>query len=270
MRTGFIGLGQIGGPMARRLDDPVVYDVSADATAGFTSVAGSVAEVAEASDVISVMVRTDDQVRAVVGELARAARDGSVIAVHSTIAPGTAEAMADDVAGRGIAVVDAPVTGGAIGASEGTLGVMVGGDAGAAERCRPAFEPWSSLFLHVGPVGSATTLKLALNLLIFTSFAAAIEAQSLAETAGIDLRLLTQVVRHSDSITGGPSAIMFRRTTAPVTDDDPVRPILEHTRELGEKDLGLAVRLAADLGVDVPLARLALRDLPARLGVPHR
>ncbi len=87
------------------------------------------------------------------------------------------------------------------------------------------------------------------------------------ERRGLDLRKLARVVRHSDSVTGGPGAIMLRDTTAPLQPVDDWYDVLSHTRDLGEKDLTFALELADDLGLDLPLARLALRDLAAALGV---
>jgi 3-hydroxyisobutyrate dehydrogenase-like beta-hydroxyacid dehydrogenase len=265
--TGFVGLGQIGRPMASRLADPVVFDVRSDATEGFLNVAGSLREVAERADVISVMVLNDAQVHDVVGQMLPVARPGTVIAIHSTISPGTAEGLAARAAE--VHIVDAPVAGGAIGASRGTLAVMVGGDRDAFERCRKVFSSWASVVLHFGPVGAGTRAKLAANLLAFSAMNAAFEAQRLAEAAGIDLVELGKVVRHGDSVTGGVGAIMFRDRTGPLAADDPMRDILVHTRDLGEKDLGLALELGAQLGVELPIARLARANLAAGLGVPH-
>jgi 3-hydroxyisobutyrate dehydrogenase-like beta-hydroxyacid dehydrogenase len=89
--TGFVGLGQIGHPMALRLENPVVFDVRAEATGEFANVARSAAEVAERCDVVSIMVRDDMQVREVADEMTQAAGSGTVLAVHSTISPGVAE-----------------------------------------------------------------------------------------------------------------------------------------------------------------------------------
>ena len=122
--------------------------------------------------------------------------------------------------------------------------------------------------MHMGPVGAGTRAKLARNLLQFAAFTAAAEAQRLAEAAGVDLRKLGRVVRHSDAVTGGPGAIMLRPTTAPLDADDPLQEILEHVRALGEKDLSLALDLGAELGVDLPMARLALASFAAGLGLP--
>ena len=267
MKLGFVGLGQIGRPMAERLDAPVVYDVRDDATQGFADVAASAREVAERADVVSVMVLDDAQVCDVVGEMLPAATPGTVIAIHSTISPKTAESLA--ASGNGVHVVDAPVSGGAMGASSGSLAVMIGGSREAFERCREAFAPLASLIVHAGDVGAGTRMKIARNLITFASFAAAAEAQRLVEAAGLDVVALGDVVRYSDKVTGGPGAIMFRDTTRPATPDDPWFEVLAHTRDLGEKDLSLALDLGRELGVDLPLTELAARRLASGLGVPH-
>jgi 3-hydroxyisobutyrate dehydrogenase-like beta-hydroxyacid dehydrogenase len=259
---GFIGLGQIGGPMAKRCPDALVYDVRPEATAGFDNVASSVAEVGERCDVISVVVRDEKEVRDVLSSLTHS---GRVVAVHSTIAPTTPEEL--DCEADGFDVVDAPVSGGAIGAHDGTLVVMVGGPADVVDRCREPFSAWSSMFVHAGGVGAGTTMKIARNLITFASFVAASEAQRLAEAAGIDLATLGNVVRHSDKVTGGPGAIMFRETTAPVDASDVWHDVLVHTADLGEKELALALVLGEELGVDLPMTKLALERFAKGLGV---
>jgi 3-hydroxyisobutyrate dehydrogenase-like beta-hydroxyacid dehydrogenase len=275
--VGFIGLGQMGAPMAARLASwpggLIVHDTRPEAVAPLADAgakaAGSVAEVATGAGIVSVMVRDDDQVREVVrGAAAAAAGRPVILAVHATIGPDTAAELAAEVAGSGVEVVDAPVSGGFMGAQSGRLAVMVGGSRAAYERCREPFGCWADLIVHLGPVGTGTRAKLARNLLHFAAFTAAAEAQRLAEAAGIDLRKLARVVRHSDAVTGGAGAIMLRPTTAPLDHDDPLREILEHVRALGEKDLSLALELGAGLGVDLPMARLALGSFAAGLGLP--
>ena len=156
-----------------------------------------------------------------------------------------------------------------MGAQDGRLAVMVGGPREAFERCRQPFGHFADLVLHLGPVGAGTKAKLARNLLHFVSFTAAAEAQRLAEAAGLDLRKLAKVVRHSDAVTGGAGSIMLRPTTAPIPDTDPLHDILAHVRDLGCKDLTLALRLGAELGVDLPLAQLALERFGPGLGFPN-
>ncbi|HWB68222.1 MAG TPA: NAD(P)-dependent oxidoreductase [Mycobacteriales bacterium] len=274
--VGFVGLGNIGSAMAKRLLDwpggLVVHDLRAEAVAPFVEAgareAADLDELAAAATVISVVVLDDAQVRDVVGRLAAVAAPGTVVAIHSTIEVDTAPALAAAAAARDVHVLDAPVSGGAMGAAEGRLAVMVGGERAAYERVKPPFGTWAELILHVGPAGAGTATKLARNLLTFAGYAAAAESQRLAEAAGVDLQKLAAIVRHSDGITGGPSAIMVRDRTAALAANDPLRPIFEHTRGLGEKDLALALSLGATLGVDLPFTRLALDALAAGLGVP--
>ncbi|MFG1683958.1 NAD(P)-dependent oxidoreductase [Nonomuraea sp. NPDC049269] len=273
MTYGFAGLGQMGAPMARHLIGLglTVYDTRPEAMAPLVEAgaraAADVGELAAASRFVSVMVRDDDQVHEVVSGLLPAAEPGTVIAVHSTIRPGTAVELAGLAAPYGIEVVDAPVSGGFMGAQAGTLAVMVGGGDDAFARCERPFGAWADLVLHVGPVGAGTRAKLARNLLHFVAFAAAAEAQRLAEASGVSLRKLGRVVRHSDAVTGGPGAIMLRATTAPLGEDDPLYGIMRHVLALGEKDLDLALELARDLGVDTPLAELARDRLADGLGL---
>jgi 3-hydroxyisobutyrate dehydrogenase-like beta-hydroxyacid dehydrogenase len=273
--VGFIGLGNIGGPIAKHLLDwpggLVVHDVRAEATAPFAAagatVAASPGELAAACDVVSVMVLDDQQVRDVVTALLPMARPGTVVAVHSTISVATAVEAAQQAAAYDVEVIDAPVSGGAMGAAEGRLAVMVGGDRAAYERCKEVFRKWAELVLHMGPVGAGTRTKIARNLLTFVGYAAAAESQRIAVAAGIDLRKLSAVVRQSDSLTGGVSAIMFREDTHVLAADDPLRPILEHTHTLGAKDLALAIDLAEELGVAAPFTRLGAQRLAAALGL---
>jgi len=275
--VGFIGLGQIGSPMAGRLVDwpggLVVFDIRPDAASTLVeqgaTLATDVAAVGAAADVVSGMVLDDAQVRSVVADLLSTARAGSVIAIHSTIRPETAEELAATAAGRGVHVIDAPVSGGFVGAHEGTLAVMIGGERDAYELVRDAFARFAAIVVHMGPAGAGTRTKLARNLLHFIAFTGAGEAQRLAEAAGLDLNKLARVVRHSDSVTGGPGAIMLRETTAQLHPGDDWFDILSHTRDLGEKDLSLALDLAGSLGVDLPLGRLALDSFADSLGVPH-
>jgi 3-hydroxyisobutyrate dehydrogenase-like beta-hydroxyacid dehydrogenase len=275
-KLGYIGLGNQGLPMAKRLVEwpggLVVFDVRTDAMTPLAelgaTLADSVADVATA-DVISVTVLNDAQVRDVVSELGAHAKPGTVIAIHSTIEPDTAGELADQLRPKGIHVVDAPVSGGAGAADKGELAVMVGADDEAYELVKPVFKQWASMVVRAGEPGAGTRMKLARNMLTFIGFAAACEAQQLAEAAGIDLQKLGRVVRHSDAQSGGPGAIMVRDDTKPLTPDHFVHDMFVHTRGLAEKDLNLAIALGEVTGVDLPLARIALKNLAAGLGVPH-
>jgi 3-hydroxyisobutyrate dehydrogenase-like beta-hydroxyacid dehydrogenase len=274
MTTGFIGLGNIGGAMASRLDPAElwVHDIRSEACDPYVDKgarAGTLKDLAVECDVISIVVLTDAQVRSVVTQLLESATPGTVIAIHSTIETGTAPELAATASATGVHVLDAPVSGGAIGAADGRLAVMVGGDRTAYETAKPVFLHWAELVLHLGPAGAGTQCKIARNLITFAGFVAAAEANRLAEGSGLDLRKLAAVVKHSDQITGGASAVMIRPTTDPLPADDFLRPIFEHTRTLGEKDLHLALALGAQLGIDLPATAHALTALAAAIGVPH-
>jgi 3-hydroxyisobutyrate dehydrogenase len=277
-RVGFIGLGNIGKPMALRLTKweggLTVFDLApeplAELEAAGARVAGSVAGLAAECGVISIMVNTDDQVRDVIGQVLGAAQPGTALVVHSTISPDLPPRL-EDLGGRhDLLVVDAPVSGGAMGAADGTLAIMVGGTEAAFEAVRGPLGLMGTEVVHCGPIGNGTAAKLARNLLHFVAFTATGEALRLAEAAGIDLQALGRIVRHTDSITGGPGAIMHRDTTAPIPEGDFWGPVFEHVRLIGEKDLSHAIELADRLGVEVPMAHFALDNLSAALGLPKQ
>jgi 3-hydroxyisobutyrate dehydrogenase-like beta-hydroxyacid dehydrogenase len=276
LKLGYIGLGNMGAPMAKRLVDwpggVTVFDVRAEAMTPLAeagaSLADSVVDVA-AADIISVTVLNDQQVRDVVAELADHAKPGTVIAIHSTISPDTAVELAEQLAPQGIHVVDAPVSGGGGAAEKGELAVMVGADREVYERIKPAFKQFASVVVHAGEPGAGTRMKLARNMLTFTSYAAAGEAMKLAAAAGIDLQALGRVVRHTDAQSGGPGAVIVRDNIADLDSDNFLYGPLAHARDLGEKDLSLALALGQTLGVELPLAEFALKKLAAGLGVPH-
>jgi 3-hydroxyisobutyrate dehydrogenase len=278
--VGFIGLGQMGKPMARRLTEwpggLTVHDVSEATTRSFAergvTVAATPAEGAAHAEVISVMVRDDAQVTDVLtGDdgILSTARPGTVVAIHSTVEAQTPPRLAAVAAAHDVHVVDAPVSGGPAGSANGTLAVMVGGPPEAIELVRAPFSCFASLIAHVGPVGAGTQAKLARNLITFATHAAVGEALRLAEAAGLDLQLLGEVVRHSDRVIGGPGVVILRPTTAPIDADDPLLGVFTNTRALGERDLQLALALGEQLGIELPIATLALDTLGAALGVPH-
>jgi len=273
---GYIGLGNMGAPMAKRLVEwpggVTVYDIRTEAMtplveAGAT-LADSVADVA-AADIISVTVLDDAQVRDVVGELAANAKPGTIIAIHSTISDTTAAELAEQLKPQDIHIVDAPVSGGAGAAEKGELATMVGAEREVYEKIKPAFKQWASMVIHAGGPGAGTRMKLARNMLTFTSYAAACEAMKLAEAAGLDLQALGRVVRHTDALTGGPGAIMVRDDMKDLEPEHFLYQPFLHTRGLGEKDLSLALALGEAVSVDLPLARVAYERLAAGLGIPH-
>lgn len=277
LKLGYIGLGNMGAPMATKMTEwpggVTVYDVRTEAMTPLAekgaSLAGSVADIAAAADIIHITVLNDAQVREVVGELTATAKPGTVIAIHSTISDTTAVELAAEHKPQGIHVVDAPVSGGAAAAAKGELATMVGADREVYERIKPAFKHWAAMVIHAGEPGAGTRMKLARNMLTFTSYAAACEAMKLAEAAGLDLQALGRVVRHTDALTGGPGAIMVREDMKDLEPDNFLYQPFLHTRGLGEKDLSLALALGEAVSVDLPLAQQAFERLAAGLGVPH-
>jgi 3-hydroxyisobutyrate dehydrogenase-like beta-hydroxyacid dehydrogenase len=276
LKLGYIGLGNQGAPMAKRLVEwpggLIVFDVRTEAMTPLAELgataAGDVAEVSQA-DVISVTVLNDEQVRQVVGELAEHAKPGTVIAIHSTISDTTAPELAERYAAQGIHIVDAPVSGGDRAAKKGELAVMVGASKEAFALVEKPFSLWASLIVHAGDPGAGTRMKLARNMLHFISFTAACEALKLADAAGVNLQDLGNVVRHSDKQSGGAGMVMFRDDAKPLPPDHFLYQPFTHTAALGQKDLKLALALGEAVGVDLPLAELALQNLAAGLGVPH-
>lgn len=277
VKLGYIGLGNMGAPMATKMTEwsggVTVFDIRTEAMTPLAEkgagLADSVADIAVAADIIHITVLNDAQVREVVGELAAHAKPGTVIAIHSTISDTTAVELAAELKPQDIHIVDAPVSGGAAAAAKGELATMVGAEREVYEKIKPAFKHWAAMVIHAGEPGAGTRMKLARNMLTFTSYAAACEAMKLAEAAGLDLQALGRVVRHTDALTGGPGAIMVREDMKDLEPDNFLYQPFLHTRGLGEKDLSLALALGESVSVDLPLAQLAYERLAAGLGVPH-
>ncbi|HNP57190.1 MAG TPA: NAD(P)-dependent oxidoreductase [Gordonia sp. (in: high G+C Gram-positive bacteria)] len=276
VRLGYVGLGNIGGPMAARLAQwpggLTVFDLSDEAVERLVEAgaarADSLPELAKRADVIGICVVNDAQVHAVVADLLTTAAPGTVITVHSTIGPDTAAELAQVCARHGVQLLDAPISGGAPGAEQGRLAIMFGGPREAYDQVKPAFKLAGDMLVHAGEeVGAGTKMKLARNLLHFISFTATTEASRLAEAAGIDLEKLGRVVRHTDAITGGAGAIMLRKTTAPIDPDDFWYGVFTHVVNLGNKDLDLALALGGQLDVDLPLGTIARAELAPGLGI---
>ncbi|MFB4303097.1 NAD(P)-dependent oxidoreductase [Actinomadura sp. NTSP31] len=283
VRVGFVGLGDIGKPMATRLAGRQaeaglalsVFDLAPapveELVAAGAKAAGGVGALAAGSDVLCVMVNNDRQVRSVLDEVLAAAGAGAglTVAVHSTVAPETPAELEERAARKGVRLVDAPVSGGAMGAGTGELAVMVGGAEEAFAAVRPVLDVLAKKVVHAGPIGAGTRFKLARNLMHYAAFTAATEAQRLAEAAGLDITALGEVVRHTDALTGGPGAIMYRDTTAELAPGSFWFTTFDHVRQLAEKDLDFAIALADELGVDVPMARIARERLAPGLGFPE-
>lgn len=204
-QVGFIGLGSQGGPMARRIVEagfPLMLwarrqeSLTPYADTG-AQIAANIAELGAACEHVGVCVVDDAGVAAVVEQLLPAMRRGSCIAVHATIHPDICKALASAAAARGIALLDAPVSGGGPAAAAGSLTVMVGGDVAALEAARPVFASFAGLIIHLGDVGAGQTAKLVNNSLMAANMALAHNALAAGTTLGIDRAALADLIKAS-------------------------------------------------------------------------
>lgn len=276
LRAGFVGLGNIGRPMAKRLVgaglettvfDVVAAGVDALAAAGARA-ASSPREVGARADVVGVCVRDDADVRAVLlgpdGVLA-GARAGTVIALHSTILPRTAREMGEAAALTGVGVVDACVTGGAAGADQGKLTCIVGGESSDVARCRPAFEAFASLIVHTGELGTGTATKLCNNLMTYLGFLAAYEATLLARCSGLSRDALDAVTRSNGNMTDQMQAFLVLHGLPDAQRKDAgFQELLRGFTTLAEKDLAVTLAFAREHGVALPGTALC-QQLMARV-----
>jgi 3-hydroxyisobutyrate dehydrogenase len=281
MRVGFIGLGNIGGPMASRLVqaglDTIVYDpdgtaLRALADAG-AQAASSCVDVARQAEHIGVCVRDDAQVEQVMlgkDGVVDAAKRGSVVAIHSTVLPATVRAVARAAAERGVSVVDAPITGGAVGARRGTLTYMAGGDDGTIDRCVTVFETSAAHIVRTGPLGSGATAKLCLSIVTYLGFLAAFEASLLARQSGLGADALEEVLRSAGAMTEQlPTFLRMRQTVFDSRPDESMQRLLESFTNLAEKDLTCALELAREHDAALPGADLCRQLMPRVYGVAN-
>ena len=202
MTIGFIGLGTMGREMARNLlragHRVRAYDVNAAAVEAYGAPAAvSVADAADGADLVVTMLPDTPDVEAVIlgaDELLAHPPPGGLIADMSTIAPQATRRMHAMLRERGIALLDAPVSGGPIGAKNAVLSIMVGGEAEAFERARPAFMAMGKTVIHVGDSGAGQTVKLCNQLVVGINLQGVCEAIALARAAGLDLATMRDVL----------------------------------------------------------------------------
>lgn len=270
MRFGYIGLGNIGAPMARRLAQQqasvAVYDVSAEAAAAFTGeavVKASVADVGASADLVGICARNDDDVIEIVAGANGLLKtmSGGGVAIHSTVRPSTVQRLAAQAAQQGVVVIDAAVTGGADVAAKGELTIMVGGTAQEVDLLRPLMQAYSKAIIHAGALGAGMTLKLSNNLVTYIQLAAAVEGFRLAEAAGLDPAQLTQVMTNNGNLTPTMGAYMKGRKAWPeALGPERYRQTQLSLAGLAQKDMSLAEEVAAELGVALP-GTTAIRTL---------
>lgn len=202
---GVIGLGNMGGRIARRIvdagEDVIGHDADpARAQAVGVESADSPAEVATSADPILLSLPDSRVVEAVIDALHDATRPGQVVVDLSTAAPSSTRAIHERLAARHVAYVDAGISGGAAAAEKGTLTIMAGGDPVALDRVRPILAHFAQHVHHMGPSGSGHVAKLINNFLNGVSLAATAEAMVAARKAGLDLRQLLDVLNTSSGV----------------------------------------------------------------------
>ena len=249
---GFIGLGIMGHGMAanllragfpltiwNRTRSRMDELMAAGARAG-----ESPADVARHSEIIITCVSDTPDVRAVIlgdAGVIHGARAGSLIIDMSTISPQATREIAAALAEADLHMLDAPISGGSEGAVNGTLSIMVGGEAAQVERARPAFEVMGKTVTHVGEIGAGQTVKIVNQILVVGNMLAASEAMLMAQAGGLDLRKALQAVE------AGAAGSWMLSNRAPQVFARDFRP--GFTIDLQQKDLRLALEAAEQLGV---------------------
>jgi 3-hydroxyisobutyrate dehydrogenase-like beta-hydroxyacid dehydrogenase len=264
---GFIGLGAMGAPMVRHLlerghrvtvwarrPEAMTPLLGAGATAGI-----SPTDVAERSDVLVTMVTDGRAVEEIVlGErgLIHGARAGALVIDHSTIDPDAAGRIAGALDRRGLAMLDAPVSGGVTAAEAGTLAVMVGGPEAAVERARPLMSCYAAAIVHVGPNGAGQVAKACNQICTIVNQQGAAEAMLIAERAGLNPSTV------KDVLMAGFAASRILDLQAPKMIARTFDGKIES--RLHDKDIRIVLDLARSLGIELP-ASAAAADILARL-----
>ena len=261
---GFVGLGAMGSPMAKRLvgagfESVKVFDVFEERTRplvelGAVSTA-SPKEAAEGSDALVLMVANADQAKSVLfdqGGCAEALPGGAAVVIMSTIGPQDVRELADALAERGLRTLDAPVSGGVARAERGDLLIMAGGPETLFEELRPALEAMGSSVVHCGPrVGDGQAVKLVNQLLCGVHIAAAAEALAYAEAMGLDPRFVFETIRH-----GAANSFMLEDRGERMLEEAFVPP--KSALDIFVKDMNLVRNAAEERGFETPLSSAAL------------
>jgi 3-hydroxyisobutyrate dehydrogenase len=263
MSVGFIGLGNIGKPMAmhwaKGKEPLVVFDVApqaaADLVAAGAKAAATVAELAREAQIIGICVRDDKDVEQVLsgaGGILQNARPDTVVLIHSTVKQESILEWHQRGAAKQMQIIDASVT---RATEPDKFCYMLGGEAALVDRCRPLLTTGGNAVVHAGPVGAAIALKLCNNMMTYASFIAIHEAYKLAQAFGIDPELLHQVSNTNGVIT--PSMAGFIRARAQITQQG--EPALQAAfgphGALGKKDMAAALQSAKKLKVSLPGAQ---------------
>jgi 3-hydroxyisobutyrate dehydrogenase-like beta-hydroxyacid dehydrogenase len=253
MKVGFIGVGNMGGPMCRNIirntnHEVFVFDLSAAALKDCTDLgataAGSVADIAKLCEVVITSLpipRIVEEVALGSGGVAENAKPGTVFIDLSTNSPTTAKRVNEGMRAKGILMLEAPVSGGTSRAKDGTIVIMVGGDPPVFEQQLPLLKSFSGEVVHVGDIGMGSTAKLINNMLAFCNSAAAAEALMIGKRAGIDLLKLDSVIRNASGMSSGYANMATKAFKGKFE--------ATFALDLAHKDLRLALEMADDLGV---------------------
>jgi len=255
---GFIGLGSMGGRQARELAKlPIpltVFDISPAAMAAFegkAKLAGGIADVGRDADVVGLCVQDDAQVEECLDQLLPTMKPGAVLLIHSTVRPATVIAAAARAAERGIQLLDAPVSRTDMGDDGPFVFCMTGGDESVAAQVEQVLDAFATEKVHVGPVGSAMALKICNNLASWSAIMIGLEAVDVAEAAGVPIDKLLTVMKRNGVLTPPAQAfVAFRNDRG----GEERRRLMAVQAGIGDKDLRLAMALAAETGVEAPIA----------------
>lgn len=264
---GFIGLGAMGAPMARNLlksqHTVTVFARRPESMAPLVDAgaraAASPAAVASQSEVVFTMVTNTEAVEDVVlgsQGIVHGARAGLVVIDHSTVVPARAKRIAEDLKVRGISMLDAPVSGGVAAAEAGTLSIMVGGDPGVYERCRPLLAVLGHTLTYIGNSGAGQVAKACNQICTIVNQHAAAEAMLLAERSGVD------PLKVKDALMAGFGASRMLDLQAPKMIARDFSGKVES--RLHHKDILIVLQMAQELGVVLP-ASAAAADTLTRL-----
>jgi 3-hydroxyisobutyrate dehydrogenase len=261
MKIGFIGLGNMGAPMAANLAAAghavTGYDTAGVSVDGATP-AASAAEAARGAEVVVTMLPNGDILRQVAAEIVPAMAPGAVFLDCSTVDVESARAVAEEARAAGLSALDAPVSGGVGGAEAGTLTFMVGGDAAGFETARPLFDVMGKKAVHCGPSGNGQAAKICNNMILGATMIVTCEAFALADKLGLDRQAMFDVV----STSSGSSWSM--NTYCPAPGVGPTSPAdNDYTpgfaADLMLKDLRLAMQAAEAADADTPIGEAAMR-----------
>jgi 3-hydroxyisobutyrate dehydrogenase len=259
MKIGFIGLGNMGAPMAANLakarHDVTGYDM-ATVTVDGVSTARTAEDAAREADVVITMLPNGDILRAVAAQIIPAMRKGAVLLDCSTVDVDSARAVAADAEAAGLLPLDAPVSGGIGGAAAGTLTFMVGGSDEAYQTALPLFETMGQKSVHCGSSGNGQAAKICNNMILGVTMIATCEAFALADKLGLDRQAMYDVVSTSSGYSWSMNAYCPAPGIGPKTpSDNGYAP--GFASELMLKDLRLSQQAADASDADTPLGQAA-------------